>query len=239
MSSTPPHTSSETRDSVFESRTCLHSLAHMAMHVDMIDCTVFAGSERALGRAVTEGDRAAIQKRMRETWAPSARARDAVFYALSFLREVLIPDEDPNQPPSSSSNTRPSPNQPPSFSYSARDDYLLNRPWVLYFAALIVWAYGYALDGPIRSSTNHASQLHSRESQIADMRLYLSRIGGVKSPDDLESLRDRNSCLGLLLLLRSCFREPRWELMHDASDIMDKCVHLLVPGMGQALGGMK
>jgi hypothetical protein len=239
MSSTPPHTSSETRDSVFESRTCLHSLAHMAMHVDMIDCTVFAGSERALGRAVTEGDRAAIQKRMRETWAPSARARDAVFYALSFLREVLIPAEDPNQPPPSSSNTRPSPNQQPSFSYSARDDYLLNRPWVLYFAALIVWAYGYALDGPIRSSASHSTQLHTRESQISDMRLYLSRIGGVKSPDDLEGLRDRNACLGLLLLLRSCFREPRWELMHDASDIMDKCVHLLVPGMGQALGGMK
>nr|OQO24121.1 hypothetical protein B0A51_07544 [Rachicladosporium sp. CCFEE 5018] len=89
-----PVSAIETRDSVFESRTCLHSLAHMAMHVDMIDCTVFAGSERALGRVVTEADRAAVTRRMREQWAPSARARDAVFYALRFLCEVLIPDEE-------------------------------------------------------------------------------------------------------------------------------------------------
>jgi len=231
-SGTPPRSSSETRDSVFESRTCLHSLAHMAMHVELIDCTMFAGSERALGRVVTEGDRAVIQKKMREQWAPSARARDAVFYALAFLREVLIPEEDQYQTPSAN-NSRQSPHQQPSFNYSARDDYLLNRPWVLYFAALIVWAYGYALDGPIRPS-NYT--LSTRELQIVDMRLYLTRVGGVKTPDDLEGLQNRNSCLGLLLLLRSCFREPRWELMHDASDIMDKCIHLLIPG--QSLGGM-
>jgi hypothetical protein len=212
----------------------------MAMHVDMIDCTVFAGSERALGRAVTEADRAAVQKRMRETWAPSARARDAVFYALRFLREVLMPDEDLHQAPSTNNHTQHNHHhhhQQPSFTYSARGDYLLNRPWILYFAALIVWAYGYALDGPIRlsSSSNHRNPTHAlytRESQILDMRAYLTRVGGVKSPDDLENLQRRNECLGLFMLLRTCFKEPRWELMHDASDIMDKCVWLLVPGHG-------
>jgi hypothetical protein len=239
-SDTTPRSLSESRDSVFESRTCLHSLAHMAMHVDMIDCTVFAGSERALGRAVTEADRAAVQKRMRETWAPSARARDAVFYALRFLREVLMPDEDLHQAPSTNNHTQHNHHhhhQQPSFTYSARGDYLLNRPWILYFAALIVWAYGYALDGPIRlsSSSNHRNPTHAlytRESQILDMRAYLTRVGGVKSPDDLENLQRRNECLGLFMLLRTCFKEPRWELMHDASDIMDKCVWLLVPGHG-------
>merc|ERR1712070_394584 len=80
------------RDNVFESRTCLHSLAHMAMHVDIIDCQVFAGSDRVLGRVVLETDRAVVQRRMREQWAPSARARDATFYAVKFLREVLIPE---------------------------------------------------------------------------------------------------------------------------------------------------
>lgn len=232
-SATPEHSSYVTRDSVFESRTCLHSLAHMAMHVDMIDCTVFAGSERALGRAVTEADRAAVQKRMRETWAPSARARDAVFYALRFLKEVLIPEEGNHQ---SSTSTTAHSISAPNFAYSARDDYLLNRPWVLYFAALIVWAYGYALDGPVRQpSSSHHALSKSRDSQILDMRHYLSRVGGVKSPDDLETLKDRNECLGLLMLLRSCFREPRWELMHDASEIMDKCVGLL---LGQKQAGL-
>lgn len=208
------------RDNVFESRTCLHSLAHMAMQVDMIDCQIFAGAEQALGRVVTDSDRTAVQKRMREQWAPSARARDATFYALRFLCEVLIPEEE-------LSAKRPHPHQPPTFSYSARDDYLLNRPWILYFAALIVWSYGYALDGPIRPS-NYT--LTTRELQIFDMQRYLIRIGGVASPDDLEKVKDRNSCLGLILLLRERFRQPRWELLHEASDTLSSCIDLLVPG---------
>lgn len=208
------------RDNVFESRTCLHSLAHMAMHVDIIDCQVFAGAERALGRVVTDTDRAVVQRRMREQWAPSARARDAVFYALRFLCEVLIPEEE-------LSSKRPHPHQPPTFTYSARDDYLLNRPWVLFFALLIVWSYGYALDGPIRPS-NYT--LTTRELQIFDMQRYLIRMGGVASPDDLEKLKDRNSCLGLLLLLRESFKQPRWELLHDANDVLRSCIDLLLPG---------
>lgn len=208
------------RDNVFESRTCLHTLAHMAMHVDIIDCQVFAGAERVLGRIVTDTDRAAVQRRMREQWAPSARARDATFYALRFLCEVLIPEEV-------LSSKRQHPHQPPTFTYSARDDYLLNRPWVLFFALLIVWSYGYALDGPIRPSNYTFT---TRELQIHDMQRYLVRMGGVASPDDLERNKDRNSCLGLLLLLRESFKQPRWELLHDANDILGFCIELLLPG---------
>ena len=234
--SAPAGSSPETRDPIFESRTTLHSLAHMAMHVDMIDCTVFAGSERALGRVVTDADRTAVQKRMRETWAPSARARDAAFHALSFLCEVLIPEEQKHQTPTSS-YMHPSSHQQPTFTYSARDDYLLNRPWVLYFAGLIVWAWGYALDGPIRPPNQ---TLTTRELQIFDMRKYLDRFGAAKTPGDLVDMRDRNSCLGLLLLLRACFREPRWELLRDAGDILDNCIKLLVPGqkVGGDVGGL-
>ena len=207
------------RDSVFESRTCLHSLAHMAMHVDIIDCQVFAGADRALGRLVTESDRAAVQRRMRDHWAPSAKARDATYYALRFLCEVLIPEEE-------EASRRLHPHLPPTFSYSARDDYLLNRPWVLYFAALIVWSYGYALDGPIRPSNYILEERHLR---ILDMQRYLNRIGKLRSPDDLAEQRDRNSCLGLLLLLREKFEEPRWELLHEARDTLSSCIELLLP----------
>jgi hypothetical protein len=208
------------RDNVFESRTCLHSLAHMAMHVDIVDCLVFAGSERVLGRIVTDGDRTAVQRRMRDQWAPSARARDATFYALRFLCEVLTPEEELTA-------KKNHPHVAPKFIYSARDDCLLNRPWILYFALLIVWSYGYALDGPIRPS-NYT--LSSRELQIYDMQRYLARMGGVQTPDDLEKLKDRNSCLGLLLLMRETFQQPRWELLHEAHDVLGSCVDLLLPG---------
>jgi hypothetical protein len=219
-SSSSDRNSTDRKDNIFESRTCLHSLAHMAMHVDMIDCEVFAGSERVLGRVVTDSDRAAVNRRMREQWAPSARARDATFYALRFLYEVLIPGEELN-------SKRQHPHQPPTFTYSARDDYLLNRPWILFFATLIVWSYGYALDGPIRPS-NYT--LTTRELQVHDMQRYLTRMAGVASPDDLEKLKDRNSCLGLLLLMYDCFQQPRWELLHEASGILASCIDLLMPG---------
>ncbi|EME38310.1 hypothetical protein DOTSEDRAFT_75761 [Dothistroma septosporum NZE10] len=211
------------RDNVFESRTCLHSLAHMAMHVDIVDCEVFAGSDRALGRAVTDADRAAVQRRMREQWAPSARARDATFWALRFLCELLLPAPERDEEGNVKQNGIP---PPPRFTYSARDDYLLNRPWILYFAVMIVWSYGYALDGPITASHN---PLNSRDSQILDLHHYLTRIGGVKDPGDLESLRDRNSCLGLLILLRECFSQPRWELLHEAGDMLQLCIGQLLP----------
>lgn len=206
------------RDHVFESRTCLHSLAHMAMHVDITDCLVFAGSDHVLGRAVTDADRIVVQRRMRDQWAPSARARDATFYALRFLSEVLIPEEE-------LSAKRNSDQQTPIFRYSARDDYLLNRPWVLYFALLIVWSYGYALDGALAQSTHSFS---TRKSQVLDMQHYLIRMGGVASPDDLEKLNERNACLGLLLLLRESFSHPRWELLQDANAVLGSCVDLLL-----------
>lgn len=214
------------RDNVFESNTCLHSLAHMAMHIAIVDCEMFAGAPRSLGREVTDADRAIVRRNMCERWAPSATARDAVFHALRFLCEVLLPQPEVDEEGNVKQNGMPPPLR---FTYSARDDYLLNRPWILYYAVMIVWSYGYALDGPLTHSYN---QLNTRESQILDMHHYLTRVGGVARPDDLESLRDRNSCLGLLILLRECFSQPRWELMHEAGDMLQRCIDHLLPQSG-------
>ncbi|KAF2158431.1 hypothetical protein M409DRAFT_71654 [Zasmidium cellare ATCC 36951] len=217
------------RDNVFESRTCLHSLAHMAMQADIVDCEVFAGAERALGRAVSDSDRASVQRKMRE-WAVSARARDAAFYALRFLYEVLLPN-DPNQAGQSGA-AQP----PPTFTYNARDDYLLNRPWILYFALMIVWSWGYALDGPITPS-NYT--LTTRELQIYDMDHYLNRMNSVSTPADLEKIQDRNSMVGMLILMRECFQQPRWELLHAAGDMMQMCIELLLPGNTEVKPGRR
>ena len=36
-------------ENIFESRTVLHHLAHMSMHVDVVSCQIFAKAERLLG----------------------------------------------------------------------------------------------------------------------------------------------------------------------------------------------
>lgn len=99
---------------------------------------------------------------------------------------------------------------------------------MLYFAALVVWAYGFARDGPITGPLGY--KLLTYESKVHDMHGFLRRVGGVKSPDDLENVTNRNSCLGLLMLLRDMFQDTRWELLHEASDMLGNCIQLLVPG---------
>ena len=204
-------------DNVFEARTVLHHLAHMAMHVDIVDCQIYAGAPRLLGRSITPQDYNGAQRRMREIWAPTARARDATFYALRFLSNVIVCGHH-------------SLNQSAglSISYSARDDVLLNRPWVLYFATLIVWSYGFALDGPIKQPY----QLTTYDEKVRDMSGYLKRVGGVRAPDDLAKTTDRNACLGLLIIMRDMFKKTRWELLHEASTLLTKCIEMLVPGAG-------
>lgn len=207
-------------ENAFEAQTVLHHLAHMAMHVDIVDCQIYAGAPRLLGRSITPQDYNGAQRRMKEVWAPTARARDATFYALRFLSNVMVTGDH-----SLNSNIACA---GPDISYSARDDYLLNRPWVLYFATLIVWSYGFALDGPIKQQY----QLNKYEDKVADMKGYLKRVGGVRAPDDLSKIPDRNACLGLLIIMRDMFKKTRWELLHEASNLLTKCIEMLLPGAG-------
>lgn len=202
----------------FQTRTVLHHLAHMAMHVDIIDCQIFARAKRLMGRTIGSQDLNSAQRRMKDNWAPTAKARDATWYALRFLCSVLLPEKVVT-----SNNIHSGYNDPP-FDYSARDDALLNRPWVMYSAALIVWCYGYALEGPTTAQTPAAYDL---EDQVRDMRAYLRRVGGVPDPEKLMSTRGFNGCSGMLIVLRTLFKKTRWELLHEAALLLDNCIKLL------------
>ncbi|PNS18719.1 Zinc finger protein [Sphaceloma murrayae] len=200
------------RDNVFEARTVLHHLAHMAMHCDVLDCMMYAGATRLLGRVITDHDRQAARRRMAETWAPSARARDSTFYALRFLSSALVPEDGGV-----------------GLDYSARNDVLLNRPWVLYLAAMVVWSYGFAREGPLKD-TKAVHALTSQDAKVADMKAFLKRVGGGESPGQLEKVEGKNRVLGLFMVLRSTFLQARWELLHEAAELMGECVSMLVPG---------
>ncbi|KAF3906550.1 hypothetical protein ABW20_dc0107752 [Dactylellina cionopaga] len=209
----PNHDPDVENDNIFESRTVLHHLAHMAMHVDIVDLQIYAGAKRLLGRSIGGNDSTLASKKMKD-WANTARARDAVYYALQFLRQVLLPA--PQGMPHEDTSGAPT-------VYSARDDYLLNRPWVLYFATLVVWAYGVALDGPIPEPI---SVPQTPQERHRDMRSYLIRVGNRGSPDELSDITDRNRNLGLLLVLQKMFGEMRWELLQEASKLLGQCIEI-------------
>ncbi|KAL4927315.1 putative C2H2 finger domain protein [Aspergillus undulatus] len=194
-------------DNVFESRDVLHGLAHMASHVDIVDCQIFAGARRLMGRAITPRDYNAAREKMVDRWATKASARDATFYALKFLAECLLDHHHGN------------PNVEGEL-YCGREDYLLNRPWVIYVAALVVWCYGYALDGPIVGTPTLSTVAEQRQ----DMQAFLRRVGGCREPSDLETMKGRNQCLGLLMILRDGFVNARWELLAEASNLLGSCI---------------
>lgn len=205
-------------DNVIESRDALHRLAHMALHVDIMDCQVFAGAGRLLGRAVAPKDYKLARDKM-TAWATKASARDAVFYALKFLSECLLPGSVGD---GSSDGGIPSSENP---GYYARNDYLVNRPWVLYFAGLVVWSYGYALEGPIGPPGKVS--LSTPGEQRRDMHNFLQRVGGVRDPNELEVVSGRNRCMGLLMVLRDNFTTTRWELLSEAGTLLNNCIEKL------------
>jgi hypothetical protein len=94
----------------------------------------------------------------------------------------------------------------------------------MYFAALIVWCYGYALEGP---TTAPIPSSYNFDDQVRDMRAYLRRLGGVHSPEELKSMRGFNGCTGMLMVLHSVFEKTRWQLLHEAANLLDNCIHLI------------
>ncbi|KAK3687524.1 fungal-specific transcription factor domain-containing protein [Podospora appendiculata] len=199
---------------VFESRIVLHHLAHMAMHVDIVDCQIFARAKRLLGRAIGAQDLSSAQRRMKDIWAPSAKARDATYYALKFLHSVMLSD-GAGTPKSNGFSHVDDP-------YSARDDVLLNRPWVLYFATLVVWCYGFALEGPSPSTALPTSP----QDRVRKMREYLIKYGNVSSPEELKTMKGLNNNTPLLMVLKDTFEVTRWELLHEGATLLDNCINL-------------
>jgi len=222
-------------ENIFESRTVLHHLAHIAAHVDIVDCQVFAGANRLLSRSVTPKDYSIIREKI-EKWATRASARDSAFYALKFITTVLIPPTAGDDSIDNRIYGHASPILPQAYDsdrYIARDDFLLNRPWVLYISALVVWCYGFALEGPIQPAPRE-EDFATYEQRERDMRDYLDRVAGVRAPDDLENVTGKNRCLGLLLILKESFASTRWELTHEAAGLLgNAAMKLRGVGLGE------
>jgi hypothetical protein len=209
-------------DNLFESRTVLHHLAHMASCVDIVDCQTYAGATRLLGRPVGIKDHSHVREKMVNRWVKTAGARDAAFHALKFLIQVLVPASEAvggvTILPHALDDQK---------HYHARDDFLCNRPWVLYFSVLVLWCYGYALEGAISPPPPEAS-FATLEEKERDMKAFLDRVGTVQRPEELDRIRGKNRCLGLLMVMKDSLTATRWELTHEAAFLLGKCINKLL-----------
>ncbi|KAG5930221.1 hypothetical protein E4U42_002623 [Claviceps africana] len=197
----------------FDSRIVLHHMAHMAMDTDFIDCQIFARAKRLFGRTIRPRELSNAQRRVKEQWAPSAKARNATLSAFRLLSSVLLPN--------GSASTNASGSWPKGI-YSTRHDVLINRPWVLYFAALVVWCYGYAVEGPC----GKRGEMWSLNENHRQMQAYLSTYASVKDANDFQFMRGVNNNTALLIVLRDAFDKTKWDLLQEGAHLMRNCIIL-------------
>lgn len=132
--------------------TILWRLGHMHMHVDFRDCQILAGAKSNLGRPITDSDRERAKKNI-SVWVKSSGGRVAVYHALQALRETFLRNSNDENPP-----------------YNARDDHLVVRPYTLFIAGLVVWCWGFMVDGLLRPYPSHLiSSSVSRNMTVSSM----------------------------------------------------------------------
>jgi len=212
----------------------LHHLSHITLHIDVIDCQIFTGATKLFGRTISSTDYERARHKIVE-WVKTSAARSAAFHAIQLLKPVVL---------------APFPGSQEFF--NCRDDHLLNRSWAIYYSLLVLFAYGFALDGVLRPFPTHLqtqnvglpspqilwSQMQTPaenlfQARMDDARLYLNTVGGAKSPDDLRMMQSgRNRLVGLFGLFSTCFQNARWELLQEGAARLDKAIEILRDGGG-------
>jgi predicted metal-dependent hydrolase len=66
------------------------------------------------------------------------------------------------------------------------------------------------------------------EAVVRDAHHFLQTIGDIKSPQQLDSLKEgRNNVVGVLAILEAAFRDSRWGLLHEAAELLRNAIMLL------------
>lgn len=191
---------SQTPSLCLEAARPLQRIAHVGIHVSLLDFHILAGAPN-----LATGDRAQREstqftrayKRISE-WACHRNAKRALSHCLLLIQETMF--------------TRSR--------YVAAEDNIILRPWVLYNTTLVLWAYGAIVDGPEevgghRRSRNSFCQWTAEE--------YLGHmLNGLMGDGDLSQLRGTNRTTGLITAVRIALEGCRWELLEEAKETLSR-----------------
>jgi len=227
----------------------LYHLGHIGVQVDMPDLCILAGAKTLLGRVITMSDRERVHIKMK-AWATSAAARHAVYYSIRFICSILLQDVKGKRPEQKIHEVPRSEGMDchSIYAYSASSDFLLPRPWVLYFSTLVVWAYGFLLDGqlqpfpenleypaivprhPIGLEIPKSPQMEPLKEREQDAKAYLKAMTRFDSPAGLEKISiGRNRLIGLISVVSRVLEGSKWELLNEARDRLQGAAESLRP----------
>lgn len=157
----------------------LQRMAHITIHVNLIDFHTLARAPSLMGNKTSSNEYARASKRI-EQWSTRSVAKRTLSQCLLLIQETMFTRKQ----------------------YNASQDNLALRPWCLYHATLIVWAYGILTQG-----SSHGSFLPAEEYLI-------HMLNGLLVGDGQVVIANRTS--GLIGAVRKSLRNCRWELLQEA-----------------------
>ncbi|KAK0727723.1 fungal-specific transcription factor domain-containing protein [Lasiosphaeria miniovina] len=220
-----------------QSAAVLYHLAQISLHVDIVDCQVYAGARRLLGRKVSVRDYANVVARMR-SWAALSSTRHAVLHAFKLLHRVLV---DPRRSASERvAQTAGGVKLPPIEvqSYSCRNEPDPHRPWIMYYAALCIWSFVRALSRhdslqePPIPSQGPLRQTKPLPVNFRRVVAYLSNIATLTELSEQAAMTLEDGLSDLLDALHSIFAEAHSELLQEAHVRMKVCKETLAAHPG-------
>ncbi|PNY28904.1 Zinc finger protein klf1 [Tolypocladium capitatum] len=203
------------------SASLLFHLAHISLHADIVDCQVYAGAKRLLGRKVSARDYTNAVQRMC-SWAKQASTRHAILHAFKLLYRVLV-DPRPRR------RNGPHASGSPAVQYSIRDETDPHRPWIMYYAVLSIWAFVQAVGRPPdKGFPLRASQTgHSTYSRMAE---YLSAVAMLPELNEQSAAMLHEGLPELLDVMDGILEEADTELLVEARERLSVCRDMLLGG---------
>ncbi|KAL2836124.1 fungal-specific transcription factor domain-containing protein [Aspergillus pseudodeflectus] len=198
----------------------LQRIAHVSIHVSLVDFHILAGAPHlatssgpcaARGRDSAQFARA--YKRI-SAWAHHRNAKRALSHCLLLIQETMF------------TRTR----------YAAAEDSIILRPWVLYNTTLVLWAYGAIREGAddIRYPSENRNgnerpvpagdQVQRQGQWTAEEYLaqMLNGLMGDGSSGDLDQLKGANKTTGLVAAVRDALEGCRWALLEEAKETLGR-----------------
>jgi hypothetical protein len=210
------------------SASVLYHLAHISLHVDFVDCQVYSGAKRLLGRKVSTRDYANAVTRM-VTWANQTATRHAILHAFKLLHCVLVDTRSQKKRNTGFVSHPGSANEPVSSHYSLRSEADPHRPWIMYYAALSIWSFVRALGG--YGVPGRGMQVSNMSSGGNTYRRMVSYLANVASLSELSEEMAGNLADGLPELLEAMhgiFAPANSELLREAHHRLKVCKETLL-----------
>ncbi|KAL1983159.1 hypothetical protein VTN96DRAFT_409 [Rasamsonia emersonii] len=170
----------------------LYRMAYVAIYTDITDIHILAGAPSLLGTLLSANDRLRATARVR-AWSDKQESKKALYHCLLLIQEIIFTGQQ----------------------YRACTDNIALRPWSLYHAALILWAYGFM-------ARERGFPPERRPSSSAEE--YLVRMLMLLRNDSEEIGSAAQQTRELLQAVRETLEGCRWELLQEAYETLGRLI---------------